>query len=111
MQCRQLALILAFGVSVSISWVKRPPILARPPSLGIRAYEVRKHGMLGCNRGYSVRKNDILSLLSSKTGISAVERPSDSLVNPIIFVIVVSLCTKRFHCKGDSYYLRRNHYY
>ncbi len=87
MQCRQLALILAFGVSASISWIARPPGLVRPPSPGIGGCSVRKYSKSGC----TIRKSGIVPLLSSKAGITAIERPSDSLVNPIIFVIIVSL--------------------
>ncbi len=87
MHYRQLALILAFWVSASISWVSRPPVLARPPSLGIRGHGARKYAILGSKIGYRVRKNGILPLLSSKTGVvEAAERSSDPLVNLSILV-------------------------
>ncbi len=88
MQCRQLSLILAFGVSASISWIEQPPGLVRPPSLGIRGYGVREYSS---KSGYTIRKIGIIPLLSSKARITAMEWPSDSLVNPTIFVIIVSL--------------------
>ncbi len=86
MHCRQLALILTFGVSASISWVTGPPVLVRPPSLGIGGHGARKYAIIGSKIGFRVRKNGILPLLPSKTGVvEAAERLSDPLVNVSIF--------------------------
>ncbi len=75
MQCRQLALILAFWVSTSISWIAQPLRLVRPPSLGIRGCGVK-----------TCSKSGIIPLFSSKTGITATDWPSDSLVNPTALI-------------------------